>query len=140
MNNTLVGLNIKQSRKELKLTQKQLADMVGKTESSIRKYERGLIEVPNSVLEQIAAALNTNLSSLIGLEDNQNNTSRFYNLMESMGYIILRDDPEHRPFLKTPNGDVYSLEYGDLERFTEVSEAYIKYTIDTTLQDRKKIK
>jgi transcriptional regulator with XRE-family HTH domain len=54
-----IGQRIKQYRKEMKLTQAQLGKMIGKTESSIRKYESGLVnDIPNSVLQQIAEALN----------------------------------------------------------------------------------
>ena len=35
-----IGLSIKENRKKLKLTQTELAEMIGKTESSIRKYEK----------------------------------------------------------------------------------------------------
>ena len=58
--------------------------------------------------------------------------------LESIGYRVLRDDPEHKPILITSQG-AYGLEYGDLEHFMEVSEAYLKYTIDSTLKNREKI-
>lgn len=142
LNNTLVGLNIKQARKTKKMTHQQLATAIDKTESSIRKYENGSIEVPNSVLEQIATALDTNLSALIGIEAG-NKYDRQWNFeksLESIGYIIFRDDPEHKPSIKTSSGEGYSLEYGDLEKFMETSEAITSYTIDTILKKRQKIK
>lgn len=54
---TEIGKNIKKLRKEKKLTQKQLGSLIGKTESSIQKYESGVTEIPRSVLEKIAAVL-----------------------------------------------------------------------------------
>lgn len=137
MNNVLIGLNIKDARKKKKMTQRELADHIGKVESSIRKYEKGEVEVPNSVLEQIASTLDTTLSDLIGISPSKDDRWNFEKYLESIGYKIFRDDPEHRPFLSAPYG-TYLLEYGDLEHFKEVSEAYLKYTIDSTLKNRKK--
>ena len=65
MNYKLVGANIKRLRKETKLTQRQLGEQIGKTESSIQKYEKGLVEIPNSVIEKIAEVLKVDLDDLI---------------------------------------------------------------------------
>lgn len=63
MNFVEVGANIKKYRKG-KMTQAQLGEKIGKTESSIRKYEKGLVEIPWNVLEQIAKHLNVNVIEL----------------------------------------------------------------------------
>lgn len=70
--NKLIGNNIKEQRNQQKYTQRQLASIIGKTESTIRKYENGSIQVPNDVLQKIAIALNTTLSQLIGLDNVEN--------------------------------------------------------------------
>lgn len=49
--------NIKKYRKEKKLTQKQLADMIDKKEITIRRYEKGDIIPHIPVIEDIARAL-----------------------------------------------------------------------------------
>lgn len=64
-NNKAIGKRIKTARKNKNLTQKELANMINKTESSIQKYECGNTEVPYSVLQQIATALNVNVSDLL---------------------------------------------------------------------------
>jgi transcriptional regulator with XRE-family HTH domain len=141
LNNTLVGLNIKTARKMKKLTQQQLANGIGKTESTIRKYENGSIEVPNSVLEQIASVLNTDIATLIGIfspyEDENLKRRGFERMLLDMDYLINYHDPEHPPFIKDPFGNIFALEWDDLKKFQEVSEAYIKYTIDSTLKNRE---
>ncbi|MCD8091018.1 MAG: helix-turn-helix domain-containing protein, partial [Clostridiales bacterium] len=48
--------NIRRFRKG-KMTQKELAEKIGKTESSVRKYEKGLVNIPLDVIEKIASAL-----------------------------------------------------------------------------------
>ncbi|MBQ8682425.1 MAG: helix-turn-helix transcriptional regulator [Selenomonadales bacterium] len=50
------------------MTQQELADRIGKTESSIRKYEKGLVTIPLDVLEQIASVLGVSAFDLMGAE------------------------------------------------------------------------
>lgn len=40
-----------------KMTQAELAEKIGRSESSVRKYEKGLTEIPHSVIEKIASVL-----------------------------------------------------------------------------------
>lgn len=63
-----VGQSIKQHRKSAGLTQEELARKIKKTESSIRKYEKGLVQIPIDVVEQIAIALGTTPFELMGAD------------------------------------------------------------------------
>lgn len=65
---SIIGQKIKQQRKKQKITQLELANLIGKTESSIRKYEKGLVNIPTDVLELIAENLNITPLALIGPE------------------------------------------------------------------------
>lgn len=65
----IVGLNIKRIRKQKKLTQPQLAELIGKHESSIRKYEKGLTDIPNEVIMLIADKLEVAPSELLSVDD-----------------------------------------------------------------------
>ena len=51
MDKKIIGETIKKYRKRSKITQKQLAIMIDKSESTIQKYESGEVEAPLSVLE-----------------------------------------------------------------------------------------
>lgn len=62
--------NIKKYRKEKKLTQKQLADMIDKKEITIRRYEKGDIIPPIPAVEDIAKALDIDILRLI-VDDNE---------------------------------------------------------------------
>ena len=53
MDKKAIGKAIKKYRQQCGITQKQLADMIGKSLSTIQKYESGDVEAPLSVLEQI---------------------------------------------------------------------------------------
>lgn len=65
---SIIGQKIKQQRKKEKMTQLELANLIGKTESSIRKYEKGLVNIPTEVLELIAEKLDVTPFVLIGPE------------------------------------------------------------------------
>lgn len=67
MDKSIVGMNIKQARKQKKMKQKELAELIGRTESSIRKYEKGLIDVPNKVIGLIARTLDVSPAELLGI-------------------------------------------------------------------------
>ena len=59
------GQRIRLLRKTNKLTQVELAVRIGKTESSIRKYEKGLVDIPVSVIKVIAKSLEVKTIDLI---------------------------------------------------------------------------
>lgn len=65
MDKITIGQNIKDARKQSGMTQQQLAEKIGKTESSIRKYEKGLVDTPLNVLKEIAEVLNWPLADLL---------------------------------------------------------------------------
>ncbi len=62
-------MNIKEARKASKITQQQLADRIQRTESSIRKYEKGIVQIPNDVIEEIARALDVSPLDLLGVDE-----------------------------------------------------------------------
>ena len=62
------GEKIRRCRRSKGLTQKALAAAVNRTESSIQKYEKGEVEIPNSVLAHIAKALGVSLEYLLNDE------------------------------------------------------------------------
>ena len=64
--------NLKKRRLELGLTLKNVADIVGVTESTVRKWEVGIIaNMKKNKLEKLANALQTTIPYILGLEDNE---------------------------------------------------------------------
>ena len=58
--------NIRDRRKELRMTQKELADLCGYTDhTTINKMENGLVDVTFGRLKMIAEALQTTVVELI---------------------------------------------------------------------------
>ena len=61
------GDRIKQRRIELGLTADELANRIGKSRATIYRYENGDIEnMPTTILEPLAKALNTTPADLMG--------------------------------------------------------------------------
>lgn len=65
-----VGDRIKQRRKEIGMSQTELAEKVGSTKQNIYKYENGIItNIPSDKIEMIAAVLSTSPGVLMGWDD-----------------------------------------------------------------------
>jgi transcriptional regulator with XRE-family HTH domain len=59
------GEKIKMFRVAKGIMQKELGEIIGRTESSIAKYEQGKVEIPLSVLEHIASALSVDVLDIV---------------------------------------------------------------------------
>ena len=62
---------IKSAREDLKLTKRELAKRIGVHESSINKYEKGLVDIPLSKISELSRVLNVTEAYLMGWEDSQ---------------------------------------------------------------------
>jgi len=89
-------MNIKAARKKQKMTQKELADIIGYSESSICKYEQGLVEIPMVIIEKIASVLSVSSSDLLDLESwekefNSVNLSKEVKALEAVNSVFGKD-------------------------------------------------
>lgn len=62
-----IGKRINSFRKAKKITQKDLGHMIGKSESTIQKYEAGKIDIPLPILQKISDVLGINATDLVDL-------------------------------------------------------------------------
>lgn len=70
---SMVGNRIKLLRKELKLTQEELALKLGlKGKSSIANYEKGIISPSDDIKLQMAKLFHCSIDYLMGLSENRN--------------------------------------------------------------------
>lgn len=69
----LTGKVIKDRRSELKLSQKQLADLVGVQPTTISRWETGNGYPDSSTISKIATELGITVNELLGLEDDEEN-------------------------------------------------------------------
>ena len=60
----IVAENIKQKRKALKMTQGELAELLGYSPKAISKWESGTGTPPTVILPELARVLQTNVESL----------------------------------------------------------------------------
>lgn len=80
-----IGSKIKQKRKALSLTQLELAEKVGLTESSISRYESGKIAtMPTSTVNKICRVLHIEPAELLGITPE---TSFEYDLKDILGLV-----------------------------------------------------
>ncbi len=72
-----VGKNIFYMRKQLGLTQEELAHKMGyKSKSTINKIEMGINDIPQSKISQFAKALNTTPAHLMGWTNEPTDTQK----------------------------------------------------------------
>ena len=67
---------IKSAREDLKLTKRELAKRIGVHESSINKYEKGLVDIPLSKISELARVLKVTEAYLMGWEEKVSQTSQ----------------------------------------------------------------
>ena len=90
--------NLKARRRELGLTQKELADKLGYSEKSVSKWENGLAIAPSAVLPLLAKKLETSIDALLmaGSEDRYylgidgGGTKTEFALADSTGAVLSR--------------------------------------------------
>lgn len=95
----LVGERIFESRKkkgERGMTQSEFAEAIGKSLSSVQKYESGDIDIPLSMLYSISEVLNVTVSYLTNCQ--QPYYPRMDNLADVMALLIELNNKEELPF------------------------------------------
>lgn len=88
----LIGENIKKYRKEKGLTQKELADKIGKGFSTVQKYELNISQPPIDVLNRIADTLDIDVSKLFYIENTLNQSAEDEAQRQEMYLKELRED------------------------------------------------
>jgi transcriptional regulator with XRE-family HTH domain len=73
----VVGTRIRLRRKELGVSQENLADKIGVTFQQVQKYERGTNRVSASMLSKIATALDCGVADFFGNDEEPKNIKLF---------------------------------------------------------------
>ena len=69
INTSKLAVRIANARREISLTQKELAEKVGVSAQAVSKWERGVSCPDISILDELARALRLSLGELLGVED-----------------------------------------------------------------------
>lgn len=141
--NIKVGENIKKYRKG-KMTQRELAEKIGKTESSIRKYEKGLVTIPVDVLERIAIALEISVIDLMGIspEDGVKQIEGLKKYLNEKLPRLAADEIPHMAQLAVTGFENLSEEVDFIRGIlgkTNISDEFIKFTMDSTFESLGKM-
>lgn len=78
MNQIATGAFIARKRKELNLTQAQLAERLGISSKSVSKWERGKCMPDYSIVNELCDALGITVSELLDGEENERENLRMY--------------------------------------------------------------
>jgi len=66
-----IAAAIKKKRKEKKISQKQLAELIDKTERTVQNYESGQTDFSMSIIKDIAIALDIDFRELLSTPEHQ---------------------------------------------------------------------
>ena len=125
-----IGDNIKIYREQKGFTQVQLGKEIGKSESSIRKYEGDIVKPPIDILNKLATALGVSVNNLLDKEpiDSEFKTIYVNDLIEQLEKF--RDGKVAYVFIGEGNIQI------DIDKFREISieKAYSK-CIETDEKD-----
>jgi len=132
---------IKRYRKTRNLTQKQLGELIGKTESSIQKYEAGKTEIPLNVLERIASALDVEIYDFMtvrDLIDHDNEVEKaILSLLDSLGYKVTTQGED---YLLNNQGYHYKVKLDDFVfNALDTIRFQAQYAMDKILEKAEKI-
>ena len=140
-----LGEKIKLARKEKKITQQELANKIGKSKSTIEKYEADKVEnIPYETLEKISNVLDISIEELLPIDVNDwisnsilmdfINTNNFdVNELEN----ILNNDPNViGEFIKSQtNNKSYNKKLDNLMIFHRIKIILKTFNIDFVIRD-----
>lgn len=90
--------NIKKRRKELNMSQQELGELVGYSgKSMISQVEKGMIDLPTTMIEKFADALYTTPASLMGFENVKIDPVSGYPIYEVDDDLISVEVPDLTP-------------------------------------------
>lgn len=91
MNQIKIGKFIKELRKEQKLTQAKLAEMLGVSDKAVSKWEQGSRLPDISILNDLSRILNITTTELLDSERNHNSTNEFINLETDFHRVVSKE-------------------------------------------------
>lgn len=133
--------NIKSRRKELKMTQSELAEKLGYADKSmIAKIEAGIVDLPQSRIEAFAAALGTTKEALTGWTEERKTSSFSYCLeqqMKVLGWEVLYD--EEGNVVLTHDGAEYEITEESMKGVESQMALYLDFLLNGLAKNSRKI-
>ena len=119
MNNPSLGEKLLRLRKEMKMTQDDVAKILGMSRTSFSKYENGNSAPPLQVLRKIAAIYNVGLEYLIFDENTSIRLNDSQSEDENTSSVPVSKITELRPVEKQIIGEYRILSDGEKKQFLE---------------------
>lgn len=154
-----VAENIKSIRKQKGWTQKKLGDLCNIAESTIRRYELGLLNPKIETVQKIADALDVPISSLIAgcfdmqieafaqdhpegiITDKGMYSSNYINIMKErlsfLGYPFMSDS-KGNSWIKFPDGDTVDFSKDELIFLMEDADSYLQFKLEELRKKKQK--
>lgn len=137
-----IGEIIKNERKKKKLTQKELAEKINKSERMVQKYENGEVTPSIEVLNKIGATLGVFIFNFNDQTDHEEppNPQSYYleQYLRALGYEIIYDMEEGSITLKSNSGE-YELTENDINDLKASSKSFIEYKLYEIMNHSRKI-
>lgn len=149
-----IGDRIKTYRKNLNLTQAEMADKVGLPRSTYANYESNSREPNNEILDKIAEALEVSKYDLLydvdkikselklwEVVDKENPQNYFLEqYIRSLGYEVLHDEEDGYVILKSKEDEYeYEITEKDIEELQTSSRSFIEYKLHELINKSRKI-
>lgn len=100
-NHSPVGENIAKARKKSGITQQELAEVIGITQTLVSKYEKGKLQTSAEMIIRFANALNISADKLLGLTEIMTEKDVSLKISRRMNKIETLPETEQRALLKT---------------------------------------
>lgn len=133
MSSLMVGIGgrIRKARERAGITQKALGSLIGRTESSIAKYEQGKVVIPLDVVHRIAEVLHFDVGALLGEEVR----SFFWmnaleDKLKQIGYSTGAYEEGPNLWINYPDGTQLQVTDTELKALNEASDAYLRFLLE----------
>lgn len=132
--NMTIGEKILKLRTDQNLTQKQLANICGFSQSALNFWENGKRQPKIEQLEKIANALDVSVADLMGLTYKENimDTNDLFKFYDSLGYIVkpIDENSYHLVSRDITNRIKLILTWQDLQKIKDDTWKYLKFTLN----------
>ena len=126
--NKIIGTRIKERRKALKMTQKELAEKIGCAEITVRQYENGRYSPKTDTRIAIAKALNVDYDKLFRpfgdeteflfeMANRYDEQEAIGKMLVETGVVTLTDDKKHMRMYGENNSEYIDMNWSEYSNF-----------------------
>ncbi len=131
---------IREVRKAAKITQEELAKVIGITHATLSRYESGAIDPPTSQLQAIAAALKVSVSDLLGQEEKPQRVRPWGVFLQeklaSVGCSLGAYEEDAYIWINYPDGTLEVTE-ADLKELDASTDSFLRFQLHELREKRK---